>query len=548
MLGNIFLKTVRDYRWSILWWGGGVAFLMGATAAAYPTLFSGSGANQAKQQADLQDLANSFSFLTGKVPEINTLGGFMYLKAIIYGVVLFALFAILAGSALIRGEEERGSLDILLSTPHSRRNVLLQKVAGLLVVVAFMGVVGWLGLVGGAASAKIDISIGAAALTFLDEALVALVYGSLALLLGQILTRKEAAAWAGGILAATYAMFTIGDSLDSLAWLKPFSPIYYFNLSKPLIPSVGMNWWAMAMLVVLTIVFTVASLSMYLHRDQNDFFHLLRRNRKVNTSINSLDQPKSTWLRNDFLFGLHASLPGAVIWGIGIAAYVALIMSIFKSFRESLMGFLNGADIYKQLGFDVTPSNESLLGLSVMFFLVILYAAYAVTQVWNWTGEETEGRLELTLSTPQPRWRLTLVRFAVTAFSSFVVVIIALLTFLISAAIFNVTVDIGKSIQAFLGLWIICLIIAACGFALSAFKASNATALLGGLVIVSYLLNLLADIFKLPSWVVSLSIFNEYGQPLSQGLKLLPQLIILGLVAAFLAIAVARFHQRDIAK
>jgi hypothetical protein len=122
------------------------------------------------------------------------------------------------------------------------------------------------------------------------------------------------------------------------------------------------------------------------------------------------------------------------------------------------------------------------------------------------------------------------------------------LTFLISAAIFNVTVDTGKSIQAFLGLWIICLIIAACGFALSAFKASNATALLGGLVIVSYLLNLLADIFKLPSWVVSLSIFNEYGQPLSQGLKLLPQLIIVGLVAVFLAIAVARFHQRDIAK
>jgi ABC-2 type transport system permease protein len=114
--------------------------------------------------------------------------------------------------------------------------------------------------------------------------------------------------------------------------------------------------------------------------------------------------------------------------------------------------------------------------------------------------------------------------------------------------IFDVIVDTAKSFQAFLGLWILCLAIAACGFALSAFKANGATALLGGLVIISYLLNLLADILKLPSWVVGLSIFNQYGQPLSQGVKWLPQVVILGLVAVFLAIAVFRFRQRDIAK
>lgn len=547
MLKNVFVKTVRDYRWSILWWGGGLAFLMAATSGTYPSLFNGP--NKAKQMADLQSLISSFSFLTGKVSEATTFGGFMYVKAIVYGVVLMSFFAILAGTMLIRGEEERGSLDVALSTPYTRLNILLQKAAGLAVVEAIMGTVGCLGLLAGVASAKIDVSIGAVILTFVDFVLLALVYGSLALLLSQFMTRKESAAWTGGILAATYAMFTVGDSVDSLNWLRPFSPIYYFNLSKPLIASVGTNWAAMLMLVALTALFTFGAIYFYLRRDQNDFSHFFgfyQSKAKLNTQTASSIKSRSFWLKNDFFFGLGATLPAAVIWGVGMSCYIVLIMSIFQNIRDSTQDWLSSADIFKQLGFAISPTNESLLNIFIIFFLVILFAAYAVSQVWNWAGEENEGRLELTFSTPEPRWRLALVRYAVSASCSLVTIIITFATFIVSAALFNVKVDFSKSFGAFLGLWVVCLMITAFGFVLTALKANNATAILGGLVIVSYLANILADIFKLPDWVLSFSIFHQYGQPLVEGLKWTPQFLMLGLIIVFLAVTVFRFSQRDI--
>jgi putative exporter of polyketide antibiotics len=73
-------------------------------------------------------------------------------------------------------------------------------------------------------------------------------------------------------------------------------------------------------------------------------------------------------------------------------------------------------------------------------------------------------------------------------------------------------------------------------------------AVTGGVVIVSYLTDLLDQVLKIPEAFVKLSVFREYGKPLVNGLDWLVILVMLALSVVFVSGAVFRFQQRDIEK
>src|SRR5258708_23714497 len=65
---------------------------------------------------------------------MNTAGGyipFRYMETI--WPILLSIWPILAGARLVRGEEERGTMDVLLATSQTRTRLLLEK-AGALVI------------------------------------------------------------------------------------------------------------------------------------------------------------------------------------------------------------------------------------------------------------------------------------------------------------------------------------------------------------------------------------------------------------------------------
>jgi putative exporter of polyketide antibiotics len=114
--------------------------------------------------------------------------------------------------------------------------------------------------------------------------------------------------------------------------------------------------------------------------------------------------------------------------------------------------------------------------------------------------------------------------------------------------IFNVTVSAGNTFAAFFGLWIVCVIIAAVGYVLAAFGPSWAVGVTAGLVVLSYFSDLLRDVLKLPDVITNLSVFRQYGRPLSEGLQWTPQLVMIVLSVVFITVAAIRFWQRDINK
>jgi ABC-2 type transport system permease protein len=544
MLKNIYFKTLRDNRWSILIWGALSFGLMQSIVQAYKSFFSGG--NFDKQVAEVEKIYSSFSVLLGRVYDLNTVGGFVDARFINLMPILYGIFALLAGSALIRGEEEKGSLDLLLSTPHSRTSVILQKFAALFTVIFLISIFAYLGLLTGYIALNNPAPYVDGALSMLGVGLIVTLFASLALMLSQFMTRKAAAGWTGGVLAGTYVLNNIVNNLPNLDWLHYLSPFYYFNLSKPLAVSVGVNWVSYLVLAGLIIPIIGAAVWMYHQRDHNSNF-TLRKNQAVKAEEKA-QQPKSVWLANSFSYSLRAMLPGAIIWGVSISLYVGFIMAVFKDIRNEIFELLNTSELYKSFGFSGFTDNASLLGLMLFTFLVLIVAAYAVTQISNWTSEENDGKLELVLSTPVPRWQLLLGRYLATiVMSAFMLGIIAL-TYWLGAIFGGIELNFAKSFDSFFGMWVICVIIASAGYVWAAFQPGLAVTIIGSLVMVSYIVQLFAKILNLPNWLVAASIFTQYGEPMRTGLNWTAQLVMLGIAAVLVAVATYRFSNRDINK
>ncbi|HLY29606.1 MAG TPA: ABC transporter permease subunit, partial [Ktedonobacterales bacterium] len=107
---NIYLKTLRDFRIAIFGWGVGIGLLMYVVLAAIQTI-----GNTPAGKAALVSLAKSYSWLAEPI-QVDTPGGYATWK---YGftILIMAIWPLLVGARMLRGEEERGSMDALLSLP-----------------------------------------------------------------------------------------------------------------------------------------------------------------------------------------------------------------------------------------------------------------------------------------------------------------------------------------------------------------------------------------------------------------------------------------------
>src|SRR5256885_2936462 len=141
---SISLRSLRDYGVPILGWGLGLGALMATVLVAVPTVFATPAA-----KAAIVALGASYAWVAEPI-KIDTAGGYATWK---YGITILVvvIWPLLAGTGMLRGEEERGSLDVLLSAPRGRGRVALEKLAALWTALLIFGVVvGLLTFAGGA--------------------------------------------------------------------------------------------------------------------------------------------------------------------------------------------------------------------------------------------------------------------------------------------------------------------------------------------------------------------------------------------------------------
>ncbi|MBU2500791.1 ABC transporter permease [bacterium] len=205
MIGSIFLKTLADLRGQTLVWSLGLAVLGAVNVLLYPTV-----QNMPGLVAFLDNLPPAFKAMIGDVQALARIEGFLRVKLIDPLPLLLAVFAVAQGAALIAGEIEARSLDLLLARPVSRSRVVLEKFMALAAATVIMTVGLVLGLVGGAIFVETGIGVG----YFLRGAANALpltwLFAALALLASCRCSRSRTAALtAGSVVVAAYVFETL---------------------------------------------------------------------------------------------------------------------------------------------------------------------------------------------------------------------------------------------------------------------------------------------------------------------------------------------------
>src|SRR5437764_994027 len=171
---SVYLKSLRDYRVPILGWGLGLGALMATVLVAVPTVFATPAA-----KAAVVALGASYAWVAEPI-KIDTAGGYATWK---YGITILVvvIWPLLAGTGMLRGEEERGSMDVLLSAPRGRVRVALEKLAALWTALLIFGVVVGLLTFAGGAKLNGEITLGGTLAFGLHLALIGAPFGTRAL-------------------------------------------------------------------------------------------------------------------------------------------------------------------------------------------------------------------------------------------------------------------------------------------------------------------------------------------------------------------------------
>ena len=204
----------------------------------------------------LEDYPDALKALVASGGDLDYASGAGYLGSELFSFMvplLLLIAAIGAGARATAGEEERGTLDLLLANPLSRRRLVAEKFGALAGEIALLAIVLWLSLLVGVEIVAMDVSAPSLAAATTSAALLGLALGAFALLVGAASGRRGVAI---GVAAATavaaYLVNSLAALVDFLEPVKQSSPFYHYVASDPLREGLALEH--VAFLVALALV------------------------------------------------------------------------------------------------------------------------------------------------------------------------------------------------------------------------------------------------------------------------------------------------------
>jgi ABC-2 type transport system permease protein len=263
VLRNVVLKTLRDRRRSLLFWGLGLMALAAMLIAFYPVIRDATFISEYLESFPEEFLA----LFAGEVTDYGSPEGFLNgeLFFLMYPLLMM-VFAIGFGSGAIAGEEENGTLDLLLSNPLNRWRLVLEKFTAMIICTLLLTIVFWATLAIGGAIIDMGLDLLRLAAVCFSGFLLAIAYGAIALAVGCARGKRGLSIGVAGALGVYgYMLNALAPLID---WLEPFqvaSPFYYYIDANPL--SNGLDPLHAAVLIGLTLLFLGISVVAFERRD-----------------------------------------------------------------------------------------------------------------------------------------------------------------------------------------------------------------------------------------------------------------------------------------
>ncbi|NQW16898.1 MAG: ABC transporter permease subunit [Chloroflexi bacterium] len=261
---DIFRQTLREQSRSLLWWSIGVAAIAGIYVLVYPAI--------SDVFADSEELPTDFlqAFGVDGAADLATPEGFLNVELFsVTAPALLMIFAIARGIGAIAGSERSGEMELLLSNPISRRHILSQRAAAMLLSTSALGVVIWAVLASGIPlNVWPELSFWALTQASISLILLGWAFGTLAICASGI-TGNTGLSYGviGAFAVATYLINGLAQSvtvLEPFRWLTPF---HYYLGNDPLVN--GIEIWHSLVLVAIIVGSYLLAVRSFDRRDLN---------------------------------------------------------------------------------------------------------------------------------------------------------------------------------------------------------------------------------------------------------------------------------------
>ncbi|MGW4531964.1 ABC transporter permease [Nocardia sp. NPDC004340] len=260
MFATVYLKCLRDQRRGLIGWGIGIVALVLLESALWPSI---------SRIPGLKEMLDSYPESLRKLFAIDEFtSGTGFLNTELYSVmlpILFLVFAISRGARAIAGEEESGTLEVLLITRVTPTRLLLEQSAVLLTGLTVLGAVLFAAVIGCSAVFGMQVGIGAAATGSVAMIALAAPFGGLALAIGAATGRRRVALTGASVAAVgAYVLFAASRIVEAVRPWGPWSPFHQALADGPMGGGVRLGHLA---LIAAAVVFLAAAVPVFTRRD-----------------------------------------------------------------------------------------------------------------------------------------------------------------------------------------------------------------------------------------------------------------------------------------
>ncbi|MBX3056344.1 MAG: ABC transporter permease subunit [Anaerolineae bacterium] len=248
---------------------------------------------------------------------------------------------------------------------------------------------------------------------------------------------------------------------------------------------------------------------------------------------------------------------GIIGWGIGVSLYTALYVGLYPSFGDQLALFDMGEmAFYEALGITDMTSFAGYVASTYVNLAPILLSIYAIISgSGTLAGEEDEGKLELMVTLPIPRWHIVTAKALATGVALFLILVIVGLaaagTYLAIAGQVETPVTAVDMFLSALYMWPLVLVVALISLLMGAYLPNRRTAALAATVIFvgNYFGNSLANMYNSLDAIKPLLIFTYYDNApavLTEGQAIADIAVLVGISLVLILLAVWAFQRRNI--
>lgn len=520
-------KTVRTAAiWAFVF-GIYVVSKADGFAVAYPTASS-----RAKVIASFANNTGIKAIL-GAPPNTSSVGALSAWNTTGVMIIIGAIWALLASTRTLRGEEQSGRWELLLSGQTTARRATINVLAGLGFSLAVFYVVLAIAFIGIGSIHNIGYGV----LPALYFALTVVVGTALFMAVGAVTselmpTRARAVSAASILFGICYLIRAMADTTGAV-WLQNFTPLGWVEKLQPLN---GSNYIWLVPIIALTLLLCLTAIWLSGRRDLGD----------STFADNDTAKPHYKLLGSPVAMAIRLTRGASIAWLIGVAivayAFGALTKAVVTAFNQS-------ASLEKALKSLAHAGQVSAATsfLGVAFFLVMLLVmSYTANAVGSIREDEAEGYLDNLLVRNVARLRWLWGRVALIATVILIAGLLAGISTWASIERQHLGITFGSIMQSGLNVIAPAIFTLGVGVLFLGIRPRLTTIAAFGIIAWSFLVSMVSSGIKVNHWVQDTSVLQHVTLAPAVNPDWRSNIIMIGLGIALCVVGSVMFNSRDL--